>query len=51
MHNLNPASLSLSLEDCFEKIELVDRVKDAIARGVPKTVADTASPEASNAKA
>ena len=39
------------VEDCFEKIELVDRVKDAIARGVPKTLADTASPEASNAKA
>ena len=39
------------VEDCFEKIELVDRVKEAIARGVPKTLADTASPEASNAKA
>lgn len=42
---------SIRHKDCFEKIELVDRVKDAIARGVPKTLADTASPEASNAKA
>lgn len=42
---------SIRHKDCFEKIELVDRVKEAIARGVPKTLADTASPEASNAKA
>lgn len=41
---------SIRHKDCFEKIELVDRVKEAIARGVPKTLADTASPEASNAK-
>lgn len=41
---------SIRHKDCFEKIELVDRVKDAIARGVPKTL-DTASPEGSNAKA